>query len=137
MCSNPWVSRHLQYCCISEIYRHSRLFYYKNQHCITNLVITQFWLLCCLFFFDIWIMLTPLVSTSSSCTKNSCRSRLKQPPISKPTCLFDAPDCFYITWAWWRMDQAGNTNILNSIWRYLAFWPNMFSNKLIAPPFFV
>ena len=69
--------------CISEICRLSRLFYYKNQHCITNLVIKQFWLLCCLFFFDIRIVLTLLISSSSSCTKNSCRPvHLKQPPIN-------------------------------------------------------
>ena len=93
MCSKPWVSRHLQYCCISEIYRllnklyfyekfRSMFFYYKNQLCITNLVIKQFWLLCCLFFFNIRILLTPLVSSSSSWTKKSCRlGYLKQPPI--------------------------------------------------------
>jgi hypothetical protein len=27
-----------------------------------------FWPLCCLFFFDLWILITPLVSTNSSCT---------------------------------------------------------------------
>jgi len=156
LCSKLWGSRHLQYCCISEIYRllnklHFcvvfRLFYYKNQHCITNLVIKQLWPLCCLFFFDIRILLTPLVSSSFSCTKNSCRpGHLKQPSII--ICVLNCIEDWFprrspylnvylvhlIRWAWWRMDQAGNTNILNSIWSYLAFWRNMFSDEFIAPP---
>jgi hypothetical protein len=33
-----------------------------------------FWPLCCLFFFDIWILITPLVSSNSSCdTDISCK----------------------------------------------------------------
>ena len=78
-----------------------------------------------------------LETTADEHTCGKLCERLISSKISKSKCLFDAPDCFYITWAWWCMDQSSNTNILNSIWRYLPFWRNMFSNELIAPFFCV
>ena len=77
-----------------------------------------------------------LEATADQHTRGKLYERSISWKISKSKCLWDALDRFCIISAWWRMDQAGNTNILNRIWSYIALWRNMFSNEFIAP-FFV
>jgi hypothetical protein len=78
-----------------------------------------------------------LETTADQHTRGNLCERSISSKISKSKCLCDVLDHFCIISAWWRMDQADNTNILNSIWSYIAFWRNMFSNEFIAPFFCV
>jgi hypothetical protein len=76
-----------------------------------------------------------LETTVDQHTRGKLCERSISSKISKSKCLCNGLDRFCIISAWWCMDQAGNTYILNSIWSYIAFSRNMFSNELIAPLF--
>ena len=78
-----------------------------------------------------------LETTVDQHTRGKLCERSISSKISKSKCLCNGLDRFCIISAWWRMDQAGKTIILNSIWSYIAFWQNMFSNEFIAPLFCV